>query len=338
MQEQIDAQNQRLVDQQRQMTELHQHVMGQILEQLQNTDLRNNSRGGFGDPLVKNSLQFNLKVEFSYFDGDDPKGWIKKCTRYFTLYKITQEQKVDLAALHLKGQAEIWFSSYILGRRNLTWHEFIFDISARFKDNLGNKVVEEFNKLAQFGSLDNYIAKFEELKALLLLRNPTMPDSYFLESFIGGLSDTVKPIVRSFKPVSVSDAIEYARQQEEAIQVLKVSLDRVPKPYTQPSKPALTYPQMSKPLLPTPSQFKQPFQNTKIVITNQKPTRYIPAAARAEKIANGLCYFCDQTFEKGHKCSSKRKQLFFVEVLVEEEDTPENLNEELESITKEMKP
>ena len=114
MQEQIDAQNQWLVDQQRQMTELHQQVMGQILKQLQNTDMRNDSRGGFGDLLVRNSLQFNPKVEFPSFDGNDPKGWIKKCTWYFTLCKSTEEQKVDLAALHLKGQAEIWFSSYIL--------------------------------------------------------------------------------------------------------------------------------------------------------------------------------------------------------------------------------
>ena len=91
--------------------------MDQILEQLQSTDLRNNNRGGFGDPLVRNSLQFNPKVEFPCFDGNDLKGWIKKCTRYFTLCKITEEQKVDLAALHLKGQAEIWFSNYIWEER-----------------------------------------------------------------------------------------------------------------------------------------------------------------------------------------------------------------------------
>jgi len=83
---------------------------------------------------------------------------------------------------------------------------------------------------------------------------------------------------------------------------------------------------MSKPLLPTPTQFKQPFQNTKTVIPNQKTTSYISAAQRAEKIAKGLCYFCDQPFEKGHKCSSKGKKLFLVEVLGEKEDTLENLN------------
>jgi len=167
---------------------------------------------GSNEQGVRNSVWFNPKIEFPYFDGSDPKGWIKKCTRYFTLCKIMEDQKVDLAALHLRGQAEIWFNSYILGRRNLAWEEFIFDLCARFKDNLGSKIVEEFNRLHQVGSLDDYIAKFEELKALLQLRNPTMPELYFLESFIGGLTATAKPIMRAFKPATVSEAIEYARQ------------------------------------------------------------------------------------------------------------------------------
>jgi len=172
-------------------------------------------------------------MEFPYFDGNDPKGWIKKYTRYFTLCKIIEDQKVDLVALHLRGWAEIWFSSYILRRRKLTWEEFIYDISARFKDNLGSKVVEEFNKLTRMGPLDDYIAKFEELKALLLLRNPTMLESFFLESLIkGGLTTAVKPIVRSFKLATVSEAIEYARQQEASIQALKITPDRPQRAYT----------------------------------------------------------------------------------------------------------
>ena len=36
--------------------------------------------------------------------------------------------------------------------------------------------------------------------------------------------------------------------------------------------------------------------------------------------------------------SSKGKQLFFTKVLGEEEDTPENLDEDLEPITEEMEP
>ena len=137
--------------------------------------------------------------------------------------KIIKDQKVNLTALHLRVKARIYISSYILGKRNLTWDEFIYDTSARFKYNLGSKVVEEFNKLIQIGSLDYNIAKFEQLKVLLLLGNSTMLESYFLETIIGDLSAAVKHVVRSFNPVSVNAAIEYAKQQEESIQAPKMS-------------------------------------------------------------------------------------------------------------------
>ena len=48
-------------------------------------------------------IQFNPKVEFPSFDGTDTRGWIKKCTRYFGLCKILNNQRVDFASLHLKG-------------------------------------------------------------------------------------------------------------------------------------------------------------------------------------------------------------------------------------------
>ena len=40
-------------------------------------------------------------------------------------------------------------------------------------------------------------------------------------------------------------------------------------------------------------------------------------------MAKGLCFVCDQPFEKGHKCSSTGNQLFLVEVLGDEEETEE---------------
>jgi len=45
-----------------------------------------------------------------------------------------------------------------------------------------------------------------------------------------------------------------------------------------------------------------------------KPTRVISAAERANKIAKGLCYFCDQPYGQGHWCTTTRPQLFLVEV------------------------
>ena len=53
-----------------------------------------------------NNSQFNPKVKCPHFDGQDPKGWVKKCTRYFSLCRIDDDQKVDLASLCLKGITE----------------------------------------------------------------------------------------------------------------------------------------------------------------------------------------------------------------------------------------
>lgn len=67
--------------------------------------------------------------------------------------------------------------------------------------------------------LESYIDEFEHLRSLVLQHNHFLPDSYFLESFIGGLKSTVKPFVRAYKPQTVTAAIEYARCQEESIEV-----------------------------------------------------------------------------------------------------------------------
>lgn len=45
------------------------------------------------------SLSFTPKVEFPRFDGIGTKNWIKKCAKYFSLCKISENQRVDLASL-----------------------------------------------------------------------------------------------------------------------------------------------------------------------------------------------------------------------------------------------
>jgi len=81
------------------------------------------------------------------------------------------------------------------------------DVSTRFRDDLGSKVVEDFNRLQQTGTLGKYLTRFEELQALLQVRNPTMPETYFLESFIGGLKPAIKSFVRAFNSQNMYAAI-----------------------------------------------------------------------------------------------------------------------------------
>jgi len=67
------------------------------------------------------------------------------------------------------------------------------------------------------------LAKFEELKALILVRTPNMPEAYLLESFIGGLKPAIKPLVRAFKPHTLDLAIEQAKASRRACASLETS-------------------------------------------------------------------------------------------------------------------
>ncbi|KAJ8435420.1 hypothetical protein Cgig2_001072 [Carnegiea gigantea] len=136
IQQQISEQNQKIEMQQQQM-------LAQMLNQLQIQEEKIHNNIGSGTEMgTRSNLHFNRKVEFPTFDGTGPKGWIKKCTRYFSLCRTGDEQKVDLAALHLKGPAEVWFGSYILGRRNIAWEEFIVDFARRGGKASGSRCQE----------------------------------------------------------------------------------------------------------------------------------------------------------------------------------------------------
>lgn len=54
---------------------------------------------------------------------------------------------------------------------------------------------------------------------------------------------------------------------------------------------------------------------------------HVPHDVRAEKIAKGLCFYCDQKFARGHKCQFKEPQLFIVEFLGDSEEGDKDYEE-----------
>lgn len=116
---------------------------------------------------------------------------------------------MDFVSIYINGKAEAWFDAYTSVRRNVDWGNFCLDLSVRFRDDECRNVVEEFNKLTQVGTLEDYLDKFEDLMSLMIQKNPEIPDSYFLDSFIGGLKPTIKYFVRSFDPPTLYSIVEY---------------------------------------------------------------------------------------------------------------------------------
>jgi hypothetical protein len=92
---------------------------------------------------------------------------------------------------------------------NLDWEEFSGVICSWF----GNKanIVEEFNKLAQEGGIEEYVERFEELKSLMHSLNSLLLESYYISSFISGLKEDIKPMLKILKPRTLMTAFDQAK-------------------------------------------------------------------------------------------------------------------------------
>ncbi|CAO2822504.1 unnamed protein product [Amaranthus hypochondriacus] len=151
----------KLEDQSKQMQVLMQ-MINELKESSQNSN--QTSSGRFNNEANSIRPQGMIpKLTYPSFDGTNPRMWINKCNRYFNLCKIADDAKVELASLYMVDKAEIWVSSYLSNWKHGDWEDFKFDLVARFKDVTSANVVENFNKLYNKASLEEYVDSFEQV-------------------------------------------------------------------------------------------------------------------------------------------------------------------------------
>lgn len=72
-------------------------------------------------------------MDFTYFEGRDPRGWLKKCEKFFQLnVMLDPRSKVLYSAFYLEGEADIWYQSLQEEKPWLLWDEFAYYICQRF--------------------------------------------------------------------------------------------------------------------------------------------------------------------------------------------------------------
>ncbi|XP_056688530.1 uncharacterized protein [Spinacia oleracea] len=324
----VETQSAKILDQSRKINDMLVVMMEMKNQWKDSTATGSKSGGNHEINSSQKSLGYNPKLSFPKFDGTNCRIWIRKCSKYFSLCKIADDQKVYLASLNMVDKAESWVSSYLSARGNVEWHEFCLDLAARFKDTRGTNSVEKFNKMTQTDSIETYLDEFEDLKSGVLKTHHNLPEEFILDNFIGGLDPVVKPFVKAFKPNTIAEAVEFARLQEEQ------NLATTCKPtkthsYSQNFKAIQAVPlNTSKPaLFPTPSTKPMPLPVTKFHNKPNRNFRHVPADVRAEKIAKGLCYYCDQHYDRNHKCRFKEPQLFTVEIAGSNEDKTDSTSD-----------
>ncbi|XP_026398639.1 uncharacterized protein LOC113294465 [Papaver somniferum] len=220
------------------------------------------------------------KLDFPRLDGDNPRGWIQKCDRYFFLHNIEEQRKVDIAAIHLDGKVDKWFLNFQVGRHRILWYDFAHSICSRFENPVDENFVGSFNKLMQLNYVKEYFDQFEALKALMLAHNPSLDERYFILSFISGLKEEIRNSVYMFNPQSLSHAFSLARMEEQKHQSLpkfnKPSYTSFSssRPYSSPNfppKPIITNANFSKSAPTTPKSYSP---------TNTKPSSSSPILRR----------------------------------------------------------
>ncbi|KAL4271596.1 hypothetical protein GQ457_13G023790 [Hibiscus cannabinus] len=131
------------------------------------------------------------KIELQTFDGENPRGWVRRCQKYFSIFAIPEFQKMEIASMYLVGKAETWFDGYIMQKNKATWHEFTTDLCHRFCNKNFNDIIEDFNKLVQKGTVEEYQEKFE-LQPYMLQHNASLGEDYFISTFVSGLKEKLR--------------------------------------------------------------------------------------------------------------------------------------------------
>lgn len=95
------------------------------------------------------------KIDFPHFEEENPKEWLRKAKKYFHLHQVSDELRVGVAEMYLKGKADIWFDGFIASQPGASWNLFFEELCKRFAGTTG-EVVEIFSKIKQTGSIDEY--------------------------------------------------------------------------------------------------------------------------------------------------------------------------------------
>lgn len=110
---------------------------------------------------------------------------------------------------------------FLLSLGAVSWMEFTEEICRRFagSNNSVMNLLREFKTVEQKGSIDEYLEKFEDLKAWVLIRNPTIPKEFFLGFFVEGLKEEIKHTLNMLAPFTLSQAVDNARQKKKVIEL-----------------------------------------------------------------------------------------------------------------------
>ncbi|WVZ71682.1 LOW QUALITY PROTEIN: hypothetical protein U9M48_020237 [Paspalum notatum var. saurae] len=201
----------------------------------------------------------------------------------------------------MEGNAAQWFQVYKARQGIGTWAKFVEVVHAKFGVYDYQNAVTEFLDLKQTGTVEEYVAAFEELQFQVAAHNMGMDEVYFVSQFMRGLKPELRYGVHSQMPETVEKAIMLAKIQQKLLEEPKAKMARG----------AIT------------------LKSNNFPLKQEQKSQFNPALTKERQLrdfrrANGLCYYCGDKFDSTHleKCP-KRQKLQANALVINELDVPQ---------------
>ena len=238
------------------------------------------------------------KIDFPKYQGGDPRGWVLKAEKYFRYFDIPEEMKVEVAAMHLEGDA-LDLYAWINGEDEILHWAVLVKI---FQENYGPPEFQNPDEylcaIKQTGSVTEYRQEF--IRRVAHVRD--WPDHCLLGVFLTGLKDELKTEVRIHKPRTVFKASSLALEFEAKVGLTRGSY------FSGHSR------QNFSPSTTNQYQLPRPTLSSPENLNNSTPQTLKPGNSqshlkpweneRQQRREKGLCYRCGDKFAPGHRCKS----------------------------------
>ncbi|KAH9762992.1 hypothetical protein KPL70_001020 [Citrus sinensis] len=151
------------------------------------------------------------------FDGSNLDGWILKAERYFSVNRLSNEEKLEAAIIAFEGDALLWYQWENRKRSIVVWEEMRVLILKQFRVIQASSLYKQWLALTKGSSVREYRRKFIELSAPL----ENITDELARGNFINGLKPEIRVEVRIMEPSNLGRAMDLAQKIEEKLWVTK---------------------------------------------------------------------------------------------------------------------
>lgn len=242
-----------------------------------------------GDNQFQNQRMNLPRFDFPIFTGEHPIEWIEEAEFYFDTYQTADAYKSRMASMNFSGDAREWYRSYKISNPHPPW-PILKEEVMEFFTKTAVKPFDEFKRVYQKGSVDDYIKEFQRAQSRLICQTRVDNDEFFLGYFISGLRDEIRNTIALFNPVTIKDAFKIARQIEVSLET------NTRKTYSNSNRPQIGYDTGDN-----REQSKNWGDTTSFIAKNHmKPQGTLSIEERRIK---GLCFKCNEKFFPGHKCN-----------------------------------